>query len=95
MMPIDWDEFDSDIDTIIEESADATDNKLASKISSITRMTDEEVKELFPNPADTKKLTELMKIVQSTEDRNSKVNKIVSNAGEFGGIVLTLLAKFA
>ncbi len=94
-MPIDWNEFDSAIDVAIEESSDATDDKLASRISSITRMTDEEVKELFPNPADTKKLTELMKIVKSAEDRNAKINKIVSNAEEFGGVVLTLLGKFA
>ncbi len=94
-MPINWDEFDSNVDTSIEKSANATDNKLASKISSITQMTDDEVKELFPNPADVKKLTELMQIVQSADDRNNKINKIVSNAEEFGGVVLTLLGKFA
>ncbi len=94
-MPIDWNTFDSDIDAAITESANATDDKLASKISSITRMTDEEVKELFPKPADTKKLAELMKIVKSVEDRNTKINNIVANAEEFGGIVLTLLGKFA
>jgi hypothetical protein len=94
-MPIDWDMFDSDIDRAIIESAEATDDKLASKISSITRMTDEEVKELFPDPADTKKLVELMKIVKSSEDRNTKINSIVTKADEFGGIVLTLLDKLA
>ena len=94
-MPIDWDEFDSEIDEIIKTSSASTDERLASKISSITRMTDEEVQELFPEPADAKKLTELMKIVQSADDRNSKINNIVSNAEEFGGIILTLLAKFA
>ncbi len=94
-MPINWDEFDNEIDDIIAESADETDQKLASKISSITRMTDDEVKELFPVPADAKKLTELMKVVKSSEDRNNKINKIVANAEEFGGIVLTLLSKFA
>jgi len=94
-MPVDWDEFDSEIDTIIEESAAETDDRLAARISSITRMTEEEVKELFPNPADVKKLTELMKIVKSAENRNSKINRIVSNAEEFGGIVLSLLQKFA
>jgi len=88
-MPIDWDMFDSDIDRAIIESAEAT------KISSITRMTDEEVKELFPDPADTKKLVELMKIVKSSEDRNTKINSIVTKADEFGGIVLTLLDKLA
>lgn len=94
-MPINWDEFDNEIDTIIAESADETDQKLASKISSITRMTDDEVKELFPDAADVKKLAELMKVVKSSENRNNKINKIVDNAEEFGGIVLTLLSKFA
>ena len=93
-MPIEWEEFDSEVDAIIESSADKTDEKLASKISSITRMTDDEVQELFPDPADVKKLTELMKIVKSSEERNTKVNNIVSNAEKFGGIVLTLLDKF-
>ncbi len=93
-MPIDWDKFDSDLSDIIDESAKKTDMQLASKISSVTRMTDEDVVELFPQPADVKKLTELMKIVHSADDRNNKVNKIVSNAEDFGGIVLTLLGKF-
>lgn len=94
-MPVNWDKFDNEIDTIIAESAEETDQKLASKISSITRMTDDEVKELFPDPADVKKLTELMKVVKSSENRNNRINKIVANAEKFGGIVLTLLAKFA
>lgn len=94
-MPVIWEEFDNEIDLIIEESADTTNARLASRISSITRMTDEEVQELFPNPTDAKKLTELMKIVKSSEDRNNKINSIVSNAEKFGDIVLTLLQKFA
>ncbi len=94
-MPIDWDQFDSEVDDIIADSAGATDARLASRISSITRMTEEEVQALFPQPADAKKLTELMKIVKSAESRNVKVNRIVSNAEQFGGIMLTLLEKFA
>ena len=94
-MPIKWEEFDKDIDIIIKESADKTDDQLASRISSLTRMTDKEVKELFPEPADIKKLTKLMKIVKSAEDRNIKIAKIESNAKEFSGIVLSLLSKLA
>ncbi len=93
-MPVDWDKFDSEMGTIIEDSASATDEKLASRISSVTRMTDEEVQKLFPDPADVEKLIELMKIVKSSQRRNTKVKKIVSNAEDFGGIVLTLLQKF-
>jgi len=94
-MPVDWDQFESDLDSIIESGAQRTDDRLASRISSVTRMTDEEVKELFPKPADAKKLGELMKVVKAAEDRNTKINKIVSNAEDFAGVILTLLEKFA
>ena len=93
-MAIDWDQFDKDVDQAIEQSAQITDEKLATQISSVTRLTDEEIMELFPDPADVKKLKNLMKVVKSTEDRNTKINQIITNAEDFGGIVLTLLGKF-
>ena len=93
-MAIDWDELDSNVDNIIKTSANETDNQLASKISSLTHMNDAEIKELFPDPSDVKKLAELMKIVKSSEDSNVKINKIVSDAQKFGGVVFTLLNKF-
>lgn len=94
-MPIDWDEFDTEIDAIIDTSAAETDARLASRVSTITRMTNDEIQELFPKPAEVKKLTELMKIVKSSEDRNNKINRLVTNAEKFGGIVLSLLQKFS
>lgn len=93
-MPINWEEFNSGLDEEIQDAADATNDKLASKISSLTRMTDEEVKALFPEPSDIKKLSELMAIVKSAEDKNTKINNIVSNAEKFGGIMVTLIGKF-
>ena len=92
-MSINWDEFDNEIDGIIEESSNSTDDELASRISSLTKMTDEEVKGLFPNPSDVKKLAELMKIVKSSEEQNIKVKKIMDNTEQFSGIVLKLLDK--
>lgn len=91
---IDWDEFDSELDSIIESSAEATDQLLASKISSITRMTDDEVEELFPDPADVKKLSELIKIVKSQNDTNTKIVEILSDAERLSPIILKLLEKF-
>ncbi len=35
-----------------------------------------------------------MAIVKRSGDQNEKINKIVGNAEEFGGIILKLLAKF-
>ena len=94
-MPIDWDKFQTDIDGLVDDAGEKTDAKLASRISSVTRLTDDEVKKLFPDPADVKKLAELMEIVKKAGDRNEKINKIVSNIEEFGGIVVTLLGKLA
>jgi len=94
-MPIDWDKFEKRLDKIIDKAGNKTDDKLASKVSSITRMTNEEIMELFPKPPDIEKLTKLMKIVKSAEDRNNKINQLVENSEEFAGIVLTLLGKLA
>ena len=92
-MPINWEEFDESLDQAITESVDAVDTKLASHISSITRLTDDEINELFPEPADLKKLSELLKIVKSAETRNKKVNSIINNAEEFSDVIFTLVDK--
>lgn len=85
---------DIDIDAIADDAAKKTDDKLAGQISSLTRMTDDEIKKFFPKASDAKKLVELMQIVKSTEKRNKKVNNLVENSEKFAGIVLTLLGKF-
>ncbi len=94
-MAINWEKFQGELDGLIDEAGDRTDIKLANKISSISRLTDEEVKRLFPDSADVKKLAELMQIVKRAGDHNEKVSEIVANAEKFGGIVLALLSKFA
>ena len=93
-MAINWDDFDNEINDIVDNASTQTDEQLASRISSLTKMTDDEVKELFPNPSDVKKLTKLMKIVKSSEDKNIKVKKIMDNTEEFSGVIVSLLGKF-
>ncbi len=93
-MPIDWNSFDTYLDDAINDSVSETDDILAGKISSLTRMTDAEIQELFPVPADAQKLVNLMQIVKSADDQNTKINKIVDNSKEFAGIIVKLLDKF-
>ncbi len=90
-MPIDWDAFQSTIDAEIEAAATATSTDLASKASSITRLTDEEIVELFPTPADAQMLKNLMEIVKSAEDENVKINRLVSNIEELGGAAIKII----
>lgn len=94
-MAIDWDKFDQAADKAIEEAGKRTDAKLASVVSSVTRLTDDEIQELFPEPADVDKLRELMKVVKSAGDRNDKINSIVENSEKFAGVIVTLLSKLA
>lgn len=94
-MPVNWDQLQSSIDSEIDAGAQKTDAKLAAKLSSITRLTEEEIQTLFPAPADVKRVAELMQIVNSAEARNTKINHIVKNAESFAGVILDLLKKFA
>jgi hypothetical protein len=90
----DWDKFEKNADQIIKNASDKADKILASDISSITRLTDREILEFFPEPSDVEKLHKLIQIVKSADDRNSKINSIMLNSEKFGGIILTLLSKF-
>jgi TRAP-type mannitol/chloroaromatic compound transport system substrate-binding protein len=90
----DWNNLENSLDEIIKDAAKNTDDVLATKIASITRLTSEEIKELFPEPTEVKNLAELMNIVKSAEERNNKINKIVENSEKFSGVILTLLSKF-
>lgn len=92
-MPIDWTTFGKDVDTAIESSVKETDDALASKVSSLTRLTDEEVKALFPESKELKQLSALMDIVQSSTSHNEKINSIVASSEEFAGVTVKLLKK--
>jgi len=90
----DWENLERVFADASRDASRTTDEKLATKISSVTRLTNEEIINMFPQPSDAQKLVELMKIVKSAEDRNTKINRIVENSEKLGGIVLTLLSKF-
>ena len=94
-MPIDWESFQDRLDSEIDAAATETSERLASKVSSLTRLTDAEVKELFPHPADVQHLKHLMEIVHSAENANVKRARLISNVDSLAGAALTLLGKFA
>lgn len=94
-MTIEWGSFQNELGALIDQAGNRTDEKLAGRISSICRLTDDEVKQLFPDPGDVKRLAELMEIVKCSGDENEKINRLVSSAENFGGIIFKLLNKFA
>jgi nucleotide-binding universal stress UspA family protein len=94
-MPIDWDRFEREVDQALDDAEDRTDERLAGRISSVTRLTDDEIMELFPEPADVEKLKELMVIVNGAQQRNERVAALAQNIERLGGTVFTLLERFA
>ncbi len=88
----DWKEIN--FDEIASDTAAETDDELAGKISSLTKMTDEDVKKLFPKVADAQKLKKLMEIVHSADRQNVKVKNLMNNIEELSGVIITLVKKF-
>lgn len=93
-MPVDWSEFEREVDRAIEHAAGRTDEKLAARASSLTRMTDEEVQELFPDTQDLRDFVELMKIVKSAEGQNRKVSQVLENSEKLVGVAVRLLEAY-
>lgn len=81
------------LDDIINEASSNADDKLAGKISSLTRLTEAQIRDFFPEPSDIKKLAELMTIVKGSEDKNTKIQNLLKNSEKFGSILITLLSR--
>lgn len=88
------DELIDNFDEISNNAKEQADEEVGAKISSVTRMSKKEVKDLFPETEEQKRLAELMQIVKSADDYNQKVNAIVQRAEEFSGVMVKLLNKF-
>jgi len=88
------DDLVNNFDSISDQAVEDADEEIGNKISSVTRMSKNEVKELFPEREDQKRLAELMKIVKSSDEHNQKVNAISDRAEDFSGVVVKLLNKF-
>lgn len=94
-MTIDWDSLQASIDSEIEAAATETSTCLASQASSLTKLSDDEIKQLFPTPEDVQKLKSLMDIVKSSEDENTKVNRLVNNMQDLGGTAIKIINAIA
>ena len=94
-MPIDWKQFERTWAAPSLYAGARTDDRLAGKISQVTRLTEDEVKGMFPDPADVQKVAQLMQIVKRAGSRNAKINELCQNIESFAGVALKLLEKLA
>lgn len=62
-----------------KKARNATNAKYASEISSLTRLTDNEIAKLFPARADKERLMELLAVVNDATSENQKISKLTKN----------------
>ncbi len=74
-----------------KEAQQQTDEKYKNVISSLTRLTDDEIDKFFPERMDKDKLLELMDLVNQGTSENEKILKLKENAEKFGAIAFKLL----
>ncbi len=72
-----------------------TDEEFASEASSLTRLKDEEIKEITPQPLEKEKLADLMSIVKDTTKSNQEKAQAIRNIDGLLNIAVKLLEKLA
>jgi len=70
-----------------------TDEAFAARISSLTRLTDDEVRALAPTPADRARLAELLGLVQDTTRSNQEKAEAIRSVAGLAEMVVPLLTK--
>ena len=90
-MSIDWDAFEKNVKIDARDAANKTNDKLSSRISSVTKLTNEEIKELFPISADAEQLALLIKAVKTADNKNKKISEIMTNSEQVAGILVRLI----
>ncbi len=93
MSRIDWDRFERTIRGEVDAAARQTNEELAERISSLVRLTDEEVQRLFPTKADKAELARLLRIVRGAESRNRKAKILADEIEDLGLAVIKLLER--
>ena len=78
---------------IRKSAKEQTDAEFASQISSLTRLKDEEITAIAPEPQDRKKLAELLKVVKDAAKDNSEKADAIKNVNGFAEIAVSLLSK--
>lgn len=85
--------MDSTWEEIRKKAKKQTDDTFASKVSSLTRLTDDEIKEITPNALDKERLTTLLGIVADSTKSNNEKAEAIRNIKGLAEIAVPLLMK--
>ena len=78
---------------ILENAKEKTDHEFASEASSLIHLTDEEIKEITPEPLDREKFAELMTIVKDATKSNKEKAAAIRSINGLAEIAVSLLLR--
>ena len=90
---INWEAFSRDAENAARSAGNETDKALANQISSLTRLTDSEINELCPSPADKANLAELIAVVNAAQKDNQKLANLETDITKYSGMIVGLIGK--
>lgn len=85
--------MDSTWEEIRKKAKKQTDDTFASKVSSLTRLTDDEIKEITPNALDKERLATLLGIVGDATKSNNEKAEAIRNINGLAEIAVPILLK--
>ncbi len=91
MPPIDWAQFSKDTANAAANAAAQTDDQLAGRIASVSRLSVDEVKVLFPTKGEAAEAAKLLAIVKGATSQNDKIAEFKGNIDELAGVAVTLI----
>ncbi len=77
--------------SISSEARRATNAALAGEISSLTRLSEQDIQRLLPLKADKERFADLMAIVVDATDDNTKIAALKKNLDQVGGVLVRIL----
>jgi hypothetical protein len=80
-------------DDIRKKAQQQTENEYASQISSLTRLTDAQIKEIAPDPASKEKLAALLGIICDASKTNTQKVDALKAVDQWAEVVVPLLLK--
>lgn len=95
MPPIDWAQFSKAAANDAANAAAQTDDQLAGRIASVSRLSVDEVKALFPAKGDAANVAKLLAIVKGATSQNDKIAQLKANIDQLAGVMVTLIGHLA
>jgi hypothetical protein len=85
---------DFDFDKVLDDAENETLDQFAGRISKLTKLTSDQIKEICAAKEDQDAFNDLINIVNSNDAPNQQKAQLIQNASKLGNVLLAVAKKF-